>query len=212
MDKPILYLFSGLGADRRMFQRLDLSGFEVVHIQWIPPLADEPIDAYAARLLDQIRTPRPVLVGLSFGGMMAVEVAKLVATEQVILISSAKTRREIPFYYRWAGRLGLHRLVPVRLLKSANFLTFQLFGAHTPADKQLLRQVLHDTDPVFLRWAIEKIVNWTNTDLPDKFRHLHGSSDRILPVRFIVGAQEIEGGSHLMILDRADAVSRFLSA
>jgi hypothetical protein len=67
-----LYLFSGLGADRRIFQKLDLSGYIVHYIEWIPPLGDESIEHYASRISNQIKEPNPVLIGLSFGGMMAV--------------------------------------------------------------------------------------------------------------------------------------------
>jgi hypothetical protein len=72
-----LYLFSGLGADKRIFQRLDLSGYAVNYIEWILPLEGETIEQYASRLLCQITAPNPTLIGLSFGGIMAIEVAKL---------------------------------------------------------------------------------------------------------------------------------------
>lgn len=143
---------------------------------------------------------------------MAIEVAKLLDTEKVILISSAKTRREIPFYYRWAGALRLHRLVPVRWLKTANSLIAWLFGANTESDKQLLRQVLKDTDEHFLRWAIEKIVTWSNTTLPAAVLHLHGDRDRVLPFWFISDAQVVKNGGHLMVLNRAKEVSALLQS
>jgi pimeloyl-ACP methyl ester carboxylesterase len=93
-----LYIFSGLGADERVFQQLDFSGFSTTFIKWIVPQDTETIENYATRLLDQITTTKPTLIGLSFGGLIAVEVAKQIDTEKVILIASAKTKNEIPFY------------------------------------------------------------------------------------------------------------------
>jgi len=97
-----LYLLSGLGADRRVFDFLDLHGFKLIHIEWIKPLDDEKIESYARRLLDQIKSTRPTLVGVSFGGIIAIEIAKQVETNEVILISSATTKAAIPFRYRLA--------------------------------------------------------------------------------------------------------------
>ena len=85
-----IYFFSGLGADERVFQYVDLSFCNPVFIKWNMPMKDECIENYALRLTEQIIEENPILVGVSFGGMIAVEVAKLIETEKVILISSAK--------------------------------------------------------------------------------------------------------------------------
>jgi thioesterase domain-containing protein len=86
-----LYIFSGLGADERVFQRLSFYGFRTTFVKWIVPLKKEKIEDYATRILDQITTVNPTLIGLSFGGLIAVEVAKQIETDKVILIASAKT-------------------------------------------------------------------------------------------------------------------------
>ncbi|MGB4775107.1 MAG: alpha/beta hydrolase, partial [Daejeonella sp.] len=106
-----IYIFSGLGADERVFQTLDFSGLKVTFIHWLTPHKAETIEVYAKRLTSQITINKPVLIGLSFGGIMAVEVAKQINTEKIILIASAKIRQEIPFYYRFAGKLSLHKLI-----------------------------------------------------------------------------------------------------
>lgn len=107
-----LYLLSGLGADRRVFDFLDLHGFNLVHIDWIKPLDDEKIESYAQRLLEQIKTHRPTLIGVSFGGIVAIEIAKLIETNKVILISSATTKTDIPARHRLAGNLQMNKLIP----------------------------------------------------------------------------------------------------
>ena len=82
-----VYVFSGLGADERVFYKIDFGNCAVIFIKWIAPKKNESIECYAVRITAQITTTHPVLVGLSFGGMMAVEVAKHIATEKIVLIS-----------------------------------------------------------------------------------------------------------------------------
>lgn len=139
---------------------------------------------------------------------MAIEVAKPIETEKVILISSAKTREEIPFYYRAIGYTRLHRLIPAKLLKSSNFLTNWFFGVETPEGKALLKSIITDTDPVFLKWAIEKILTWSHREpTPIQLQHLHGDQDRILPIRFVQNPILIKGGGHLMTLDKHEEIN-----
>ena len=203
-----LYLFTGLGADERIFHRLDLSGFSVTFIKWIIPFENETIEDYVTRLLEQITTPKPILVGLSFGGLIAIEVAKRIETEKVILIASVKTRREIPFYYRLAGKLRLHKIMAGKLLKKANFITNWFFGIVSEADKLLLKQILSVTDPTFLKWAIDKVLRWDNKIPPHNVFHIHGTNDRILPVRFVKCHLPIKNVGHLMTLEIPDQLSK----
>ena len=205
-----IYIFSGLGADERVFQKLDFSDFKTTFVKWIIPKEKETIENYSARLIDQITTKKPTLIGLSFGGIIAVEVAKQIETEKVILIASAKTKTEIPFYYRFAGQLGLHKLLPTRLLKNSNFITNWFFGTNSTFDKQLLRQILIDTNPIFLKWAIDKISKWTNQIQTKNTFHIHGTSDRILPVKFVNCDLTIKNGGHFMTLNKSDELNNIL--
>ncbi len=208
--KKEIYIFSGLGADERVFQRLDFSDFSTTFVKWIDPQDKETIEDYATRLLYQITTKKPTLIGLSFGGLMAIEVAKQIETEKVILIASAKTKKEIPFYYRLAGQIGIHKLVPIRLLKNSNFFTNWFFGATTTFDKQLLKQILSDTDSVFLKWAIDKVARWANQTHTKNILHIHGTGDRILPIKFVDSNIAIKNGGHFMPLNKADELNEIL--
>ncbi|MDD2982024.1 MAG: alpha/beta hydrolase [Crocinitomicaceae bacterium] len=208
--KRELYIFSGLGADENVFQQLDFSGFATIFVKWIVPNDEETIENYTTRLLEQIKTEKPILIGLSFGGMIAVEVAKQIDTEKVILIASAKTKKEIPFYYRFAGQLGIHKLLPTRLLKKSNLITNWFFGASSMLEKQLLKQILTDTNPVFLKWAIDKIVRWKNQATTKNVFHIHGTSDRILPFKFVNCDSEIRNGGHFMTLNKSDELNSIL--
>jgi len=205
-----IYIFSGLGVDKRVFKYMDFSDFDATFIEWITPEYKESIEHYAKRLTKQIQTEQPILVGLSFGGIMAIEVAKHVATEKIILIASAKTRKEIPFYYRWLGILKVHQLLPARIMKRANLFSYWLFGIKTNEDKEILTEILNDTDPLFLKWAINEIVNWRNRRQYENLLHIHGTSDRILPIRFAKVDVEVKCGGHFMTINKYNELSQIL--
>ena len=65
-----VYVFSGLGADERVFKFLDWGiDNQPIFIKWIEPLKNEPLKDYVLRLSSQIESPNPILVGMSFGGI-----------------------------------------------------------------------------------------------------------------------------------------------
>ena len=99
-----LFLLSGLGADKRVFDFLDLCQYEPHHVIWVAHVPYETITEYAKRLLPQITGHKPVLIGVSFGGMIALEMAKFIEVEKVILISSALTPQAIPPYFKMMSK------------------------------------------------------------------------------------------------------------
>jgi pimeloyl-ACP methyl ester carboxylesterase len=202
-----VYIFSGLGADERVLQEIDLSGYQVIFVQWIAPLPRERIEDYGKRLSRRIDAYRPVLIGLSFGGMIAVEVAKFVETEKIILIASVKTRKEIPFYYRLAGLLGIHSLLPMNLLLRPTIFTNWAFGVTSQKDKKLLADILRSTEPAFFRWAIREIVRWKNSYKHKSLVHIHGKSDRVFPYLFVRPDIAIAGGGHFMTVNKAEEIT-----
>lgn len=206
-----IYFISGLGADWRVFQRLQIEGYRPVHISWDRPRRGESIEAYAQRLLAQVTSENPILVGLSFGGMMAVEMAKLCNPARVVVISSAVTADEIPLYFKVFRWLPLQLVVPFKQLLWAVYgLLHWLFDLDQPDDRSLFKEVLVDTDPHFLKWAMHRVVGWRNQVVPDNLVHIHGGRDRIFPVGRDSAHLVLPEGGHLMVLNQAPAISQLL--
>ncbi|MBI3221093.1 MAG: alpha/beta hydrolase [Bacteroidetes bacterium] len=203
-----VYLLSGLGADKRIFDRLDLSGYKVHYIDWIKPLPDDTMKSYAQRLSSQIKSPQPILIGVSFGGMMATEIAAQVATEKVILISSARDATAIPFYFQMLRYFPIHWWVPIQWMKKGNALQDWIFGMKQKEDKELLRSILAATDPFFLRWAIHQIITWNKRSEPLAIAQIHGDSDRLLPFR--QADFSVPDGGHLIVHTHAPIVSQWI--
>lgn len=208
-----IYFISGLGADKRAFEKLNLpDNYTIKHIDWITPLDNETLTNYAQRLSAKINTSETfVIIGLSFGGILATEISKFLTPKLTILISSIPCRQYLPWYFKIIGLLYLDKLVPASLLKLPTKLSFYFFGANTADTQKLLRQILHDTDGIFLKWAIRKIFTWKNTTKPNNYYHIHGTADKILPFRFMTPDIQISGGGHLMVFDKADQVSKILT-
>lgn len=203
-----VYLLPGLGADERIFRYLDLKSFEVVPLRWHTPNGDESIEDYAKKLAEQIDRDNPVLIGMSFGGIMAIELGKILKAHKIIIISSVISFNELPAMYRLAGKVQVHRMLSGSLLKSSHRLMNWVMGATDPMRRDLLAEMLRDTNEHFLRWAIHKIVTWKNTAVVPNVYRIHGTNDRILPLRradFI-----INNGSHLAIANRAEEVTLFI--
>ncbi|WP_260129909.1 hypothetical protein [Elizabethkingia anophelis] len=74
MDK--VYIFSGLGVDERVFDQINFEGLDVEFIDWIKPLKKESLSEYAKRISSELTADNPTLIGLSFGGILAVEISK----------------------------------------------------------------------------------------------------------------------------------------
>lgn len=205
-----IYIFSGLGADHRVFQNIDFGENKVIHIPWITPFQNESIEAYAKRISKPIIDNEAVLIGLSFGGMIAMEIVKHIEVRNVILISSAKTKYEIPFLYKALGTLKVHKVIPALFMKKSNFITNWLFGVESAFDKNLLKQILEEFDENFLKWAINAIVIWRNTNIYTGVKHIHGTKDRILPFRNVKADFVVENGGHFMVLNKAEEISVLL--
>lgn len=210
LNNKKLYFISGLGADHRAFQKLDLAEFELHHLEWLTQIKDESISSYASRMSQQIESNEPVILGLSFGGIIAVEILKYKPQSKLILISSAKTKFEIPWIYRMIGTLRLNKIIPPKLLKSNKWILVKLFGVNDKEAVNLLKNIINDTDAPFLKWAIDKILNWDNMIAPYSIIHIHGSNDRVLPYSNISNAIMVKGGGHFMVFDKSDEVSALI--
>ena len=211
--KMNLYFLSGLGADKRVFSKLELDDrFAVHYIDWIKPLKKESIADYAGRLVAQIDTTRPFqLVGLSFGGIVASELADIVHPEQIVIISSTPTGVPISGFYQGLTKFLLLSPFAAPILKSTNTFTYKFFGADTPELKALLKSILHDTDSKFLKWALVKMGSWKRKDHLENLYHIHGTADRLIPIKMVKPDVSIDGAGHLMVYAQAKQISDILN-
>src|SRR3546814_14557024 len=110
----MIVLVPGMGSYHLLFSWRDLPGLNPKVLQLCPPGEWDSLGGYAKKLQPQITsTEDAVLLGVSLGGMLAVELARLARFRKIILISSAKTCLELTFYFRKAGKVGGNRWITV---------------------------------------------------------------------------------------------------
>lgn len=209
-----IYLISGLGADRHAFDRLKLSSEHVLHfIDWIEPLKGESLEHYAGRMAAEIdRTQAFVLIGLSFGGIVSIEIGRQIQVDKIFIISSISHRNQLPWYAKVAAVLQLDRLGLVKLLSYSDHLLFWAFGTKSPRMKQYLKERIAASSSYYLSWSIHQILNWKKESKPENVIHIHGSTDKLFPLKNLQVDEVIKGGSHFAVLTHADKISHIINA
>lgn len=207
------YFISGLGADQRAFRQIALpSQYEVVHLNWVPPLPKECIVQYARRFAQRIDpSEKFILVGLSFGGLLATELSKIIRPERLILISSAATRRELPLLYRLFGNLRMDKLFPFKMMKKPGKLSNWLFGPMDAEVRSLMHSTIQETDLSFLKWAVGEIIRWKNGERPDNLLQIHGSKDKLFWPSRSNAPIIMSGGGHLCLHSHAGVINQLLA-
>ena len=204
-----IYLVPGIGADHRVFESIHLDGFETTIIVWEQPKRGETIRDYAKRLSKQIKHNRPFFIGLSFGGIVSAELAELFPGSQYILISSIASRMEVPWWARYAASCGMNKWFSGEFMKKPNPLIRWIFSIAPGHQRKLFDAILHDSDPVFLYWALNELLNWKGNG-SKRLHHIHGKKDRLLPCRFTSADTIIEDGAHFMIVSHGQEISSML--
>jgi len=207
--KPI-YCISGLGTDEKIFINLQKHGHELKFIPWLRPHKKESLDKYAKRMAQSIKDEFPVLLGVSFGGMIGIEIAKQMPVQKLIIISSIKSVKEMPRWMKLAGTLQLNKILPTRSYKFSEKIDNNRLGVTNKEEREFVRAYRKSADPVYLSWAIDKVVNWKNDWQPDNLVHIHGDKDRIFPIKKISPTYIVKEGTHMMIYNRAKDISKFI--
>ncbi len=206
-----IYCISGLGASEQVFSKLNLPGTELIVLKWLIPNQHESFADYSRRMFEQITEKKPVLMGVSFGGMTCIEMANQFPIRKLILISSIKTKKELPLWMQGTGKLQLHRLVRPRphpiLYPIENF----FLGAKSKEDKQIANAFRKEVDQEYLQWAIHQIVSWKNVTIPQNYIHIHGTGDRLFPIRNVKADYVIRKGGHFMVYNKAVEISAIIN-
>jgi esterase/lipase len=150
-----------------------------------------------------------VLIGLSFGGMLASEIAKIVSPKKLIIISSLSSYKELPWYFKLAGKLGIHRIISPSLYKQATIMN-RFMGAGNKEMKSIVYSYVNNIDPAFIRWSLNAIVHWSHAERLSDLVHIHGSNDHLLPYKYVKADYAIKNGGHLMVMNKAEEVNSIL--
>ncbi len=211
-QKVRVYLIPGQGADYRLFNNLDLGNqVDTIHVTLSIPDKGMKMAEYARRLALQIDTSAPfVLIGTSFGGMLAVEMSHFLHPEKVILISSAKCRIELPFRYRFQRVIPVYKLFTGKGIKTGARIMQPLVEPDRRKEKSIFKTMLKAKHPKFMKRSVAMIMEWEREVCHKSVFHIHGDADHTLPVHHINADVVLAEGSHMMTLSRGDEVSKII--
>lgn len=219
-DKIPLILLPGLGADRRIFLS-QIERFDAIVPAWIEPVKGESLEHYGRRFAESFEIEGPCYVGgLSLGGMLAPIVASHLDTRACILMSTIRAGVELPWYYvLLCGFLSYFSAVlwPAVYCSQLFVRWFTcLFGWTLTSHRKLLLLQFVDTRTLWIVWSTGALYRWSRSstevkEYPFSIYHIHGTKDRVLPLRRTTPDTVIDGAGHVSSMTHPDEVNRFIA-
>lgn len=206
-----IYFVPGMAAGKEIFKNLDFPENYTIHIiEWLIPNKGESLEAYSKRMAAFVKHKNPILIGISFGGVVVQEMSRFLKLKKLIIISSVKKRDELPRRMKIASITKAYKLIPTSLVLSTEDLTKFSVGPKSKKRLSLYQDYLHVRNKQYLDWALEKMLTWDREDELEGIIHIHGAKDLVFPIKYIDGCRVIEKGTHIMILNRAREISKTL--
>lgn len=199
-----VYFMPGMAANPSIFDNIKLpeKHYQVHYLEWLIPEKNESLQAYAIRLSRGIVHENPILVGVSFGGIIVQEIAGFLRVKKVVVISSVKSKYELPRRMHFAKYTGLHRLIPTSLVYKLEVIAKYAYGDSVVKRLHLYGKYLSVRDKYYLDWSIDKIIKWDQQQALPNTVHIHGEKDKVFPSSYIKECILIPKGTHIMILTK----------
>lgn len=213
-DVTKVYLFPGEGSDERIFAKFSFdSTYEVAHVTLPEPEEGMSMKAYAKVISSQIDTNGTyIFIGVSLGGMIAQEIAEYTQPEKIIIISSAKNRKELPFRYRFQRTVPINKLVSGKATKRGALFLQPIVEPDRKLHAEVFNSMLGSKSPEYYKRTVNMILNWDRTKVNNAVIHIHGDNDHTLPIRHVKADYTIAGGSHMMTLTRGDEINTLIQS
>lgn len=194
----------GLAAGPTIFERikLDESVFEACLLEWEIPHPKEALSDYALRISKNIKHENPVLIGVSFGGILVQEIARHIQARKVIIISSVRSNAEFPRRMKIGKKTKAYKLIPMKLILNIESLAKYSFGEKINKRIKLYEKFLAVRDLNYLQWAVESVILWDRNKVDENVIHIHGDQDEVFPIKYINSCIVVKGGTHIMILNK----------
>ena len=203
-----IYLMPGMSANSLIFEKIKFpQNFSLHFLNWIPPKSEESLEDYAFRFSKLITHEQPVLIGVSFGGVLIQEISKIIKVNKLIIISSVKSNEELPSHMKFGKVTKSYRLLPLKWINDFESLISFVLGPKVKKRVELYKKYLSVRDKNYLNWAVRELIEWRQAVPLKNVIHIHGSNDLIFPTKFLKDYIELPKGDHAMILKRADWIN-----
>lgn len=211
-DEDGLFAIPGLGVDGRVYGRM-VEHLPLQVIEWLEPEAAETLSQYALRMAHSLPSGQPVwLLGYSFGGVVAQEIARLRPGTQLILINTLCRVAEKPTWLQVARYLPFYQLARGSWRIRSLPLWAPRYGVTDAAEQQLLADMFRSASDRQRMWAIRQLCHWQGGREQQGVvcLRLHGEDDQVFPVGRIQGARVVPGGRHFMIWQQAERLAEII--
>tara|TARA_Y100000389_G_scaffold118747_1_gene115907 strand:+ start:58 stop:702 length:645 start_codon:yes stop_codon:yes gene_type:complete len=206
-----VYLMPGMSANSLIFEKIKFpKNFELHKLDWISPNIDESLENYAKRLSEKIVHKSPVLIGVSFGGILVQEISKIIKVNKLIIISSIKCNKEMPSHMKFGKITKSYKLLPVKWINDFESLISFVLGPKIKKRVDLYRKYLSVRDENYLSWSLREMIEWKQSKPLKNIIHIHGTKDLVFPTLYIKNFIEVPRGDHAMILKRAEWINQNL--
>ncbi|MEL0643399.1 alpha/beta hydrolase [Olleya sp. Ti.3.14] len=199
-----VYLMPGMAANPTIFEHIKLpeNQFKIYWLEWKLPNPNETLSSYAKRMCEDIKHDNPVLLGVSFGGILVQEMSKYIKYNKIIIVSSVKSKHELPKRMRLLRMTKAYKILPTQLLSNVDLLAKYAFGNTITKRIELYKKYLSVSDKMYLDWAIQQVVCWDQDQALDNVIHIHGDNDKVFPFANLGACVSIKGGTHIMIINK----------
>ncbi len=207
-----IYAIPGLSTTKELFRFLKIEGAEIIVLDWPTPRSNETMQTYAAEIAKQIVATKPFyLLGVSFGGMLCVEISKIVSAEKIFLISSAKNSNELPSSIKCFKYFPIHKIIPESLNRALGRNVRRIVGFEKIFLPEFVKMV-NSMPAGYFRSSFKCVINWkSQPGSNENIIHMHGDADKLLPHKFVKAEYIIKGGNHAMIVYKADEISKIIN-
>lgn len=207
-----IYFISALGADSSIYTHIKLeSTYCIKYVEWLIPLKKESITHYCSRLIDENQiSNNDIVIGTSFGGIIATEIGKLIHLKKLILISSISTSDEKPSRFKFLRIFRFNKLIPKSMLNNPKLIIKSCFGEVSVDERYFLSEMIKNYNVDLVYWSLNQIMKFNNRINPKNLVKINGSNDKTFPSKNIRTDYLIDG-THLMVYNNALEVSSLLN-
>jgi len=213
MQKTPVYFMPGLAASSSIFEHIKLNQneFETFFLEWKIPHKNETLQQYTKRISKDIQHKNPVLIGVSFGGILVQEISRIIKVKKTIIISSVKNNKEFPRRMKFAKFTRVYKLFPMRIFTNIEqYIPDIIDNKYLKGRKEMYKKYMSVRDEFYLKWSIEQIILWNRKISDPDVVHIHGSNDEVFPIKYIKDCFVVEGGTHVMILNKFRWFNKYL--
>lgn len=207
-----IYAFGGLGTSERLFAKLDFGVHELHFIEFPIPKEAESLSTYIDQLSDKIDTSEPfMLLGFSFGGIFANELAHRLHPEKLILCSTFVDPNELPLKVKFVKWIQLYRWIPDSLYQYDNRISrfvLRLFGRGI---QRLMVEIMKQAGPLMSKWSMRTVLPWNGRIPSGKTIRIHGLNERIIPINGLEKVDHALPGGHFLVLTHPKFVNKVLA-